>query len=149
MTLPLQDPLLSAKGQGQPSSRSGFFRTVLRERKAAVVGLAIIVFFVVLSIVAPYIAPHSVTEPSCAVYALPSASHWLGCDHGGIDMLSLLMVGGRISMIVGFAATLVAMIIGGGVGILAGYFGGWVDGSLMRLPGYLLVIPDLGFMIVI
>jgi peptide/nickel transport system permease protein len=149
MTLPLQDPLLSAEGQGQPSSRSGFFRTVLRERKAAVVGLAIIVFFVVLSIVAPYIAPHSVTEPSCAVYAPPSASHWLGCDDGGIDMLSLLMVGGRISMIVGFAATLVAMIIGGGVGILSGYFGGWTDISLMRVTDYLLVIPDLVLMIVI
>ncbi len=147
MTLPLQDPLLSA--EGQPSSRSGFFRTVLRERKAAVVGLAIIVFFVVLSIVAPYIAPHSVTEPSCAVYAPPSASHWLGCDDGGIDMLSLLMVGGRISMIVGFAATLVAMIIGGGVGILSGYFGGWTDISLMRVTDYLLVIPDLVLMIVI
>ena len=149
MTLPLQDPLLSAEGQGQPSSRSGFFRTVLRERKAAVVGLAIIAFFVVLSIVAPYIAPHSVTEPSCAVYAPPSAQHWLGCDDGGIDMLSLLMVGGRISMIVGFAATLVAMIIGGGVGILSGYFGGAIDVSLMRVTDYLLVIPDLVLMIVI
>ncbi len=132
MTLPLQDPLLSAEGQGQPSHRSGFFRTVLRERKAAVVGLAI-----------------SVTEPSCAVYAPPSAQHWLGCDDGGIDMLSLLMVGGRISMIVGFAATLVAMIIGGGVGILSGYFGGWTDVSLMRVTDYLLVIPDLVLMIVI
>jgi peptide/nickel transport system permease protein len=149
MTLPLQDPLLSAEGQGQPSSRSGFFRTVLRERKTAVIGLAIIAFFVVLSIVAPYIAPHSVTEPSCAVYAPPSAQHWLGCDDGGIDMLSLLMVGGRISMIVGFAATLVAMIIGGGVGILSGYFGGWTDISLMRVTDYLLVIPDLVLMIVI
>jgi peptide/nickel transport system permease protein len=149
MTLPLQDPLLSAEGKGQPSSRSGFFRTVLRERKAAVVGLAIIVFFVVLSIIAPYIAPHSVTEPSCAVYAPPSAQHWLGCDDGGIDMLSLLMVGGRISMIVGFAATLVAMIIGGGVGILSGYFGGAIDVSLMRVTDYLLVIPDLVLMIVI
>jgi peptide/nickel transport system permease protein len=149
MTLPLQDPLLSAEGQGQPSSRSGFFRTVLRERKAAVVGLSIIVFFVVLSIIAPYIAPHSVTEPSCAVYAPPSAQHWLGCDDGGIDMLSLLMVGGRISMIVGFAATLVAMIIGGGVGILSGYFSGAVDIGLMRITDYLLVIPDLVLMIVI
>jgi peptide/nickel transport system permease protein len=64
-------------------------------------------------------------------------------------MVSLLMVGGRISMIVGFAATLVAMIIGGGVGILSGYFGGWVDGSLMRVTDYLLVIPDLVFMMVI
>ena len=73
MTLPLQDPLLSAEGQGQPSHRTGFFRTVLRERKSAVVGLSIIVFFVVLSIIAPYISPHSVTQPSCAVYAPPSS----------------------------------------------------------------------------
>jgi peptide/nickel transport system permease protein len=83
------------------------------------------------------------------VYAPPSIHHWLGCDDGGFDMVSLLMVGGRISMIVGFAATLVAMIIGGGVGILSGYFGGWVDGSLMRVTDYLLVIPDLVFMMVI
>src|SRR5207244_792985 len=65
------------------------------------------------------------------------------------DMVVVSRVGGRISMIVGFAATPVAMIIGGGVGILSGYFGGWVDGSLMRVTDYLLVIPDLVFMMVI
>ena len=149
MTLPLQDPQLSVEAEGQPSTRSGFFRTVLRERKAAVVGLSIIVFFVLLSIVAPYIAPYSVTVQTCAVYAPPSGAHWLGCDDGGIDMLSELMVGGRISLIVGFAATLVAMIIGGGVGILSGYFGRATDIVLMRITDYLLVIPDLVLMIVI
>src|SRR5262245_64713724 len=130
MTLPLQDPMLSAEGQGEPSHRTGFLRSVLRERKAAVVGLSIIVFLVVLSIVAPYIAPYSVTTPSCPVYAPPSPQHWLGCDDGGFDMLSLLRVGGRISMIVGFAATLVAMIIGGGVGVMLGYMGRGVGGLL-------------------
>src|SRR5215469_16420077 len=149
MTLPLQDPMLSAEGKAEPSHGTGFFRTVLRERKSAVVGLSIIVFFVVLAIVAPYIAPYSVTTRSCPVYAPPSPQHWLGCDDGGIDMLSLLMVGGRISMIVGFAATLVAMVIGGGVGLLSGYFGGAVDVSLMRVTDYLLVIPDLVLMMVI
>jgi peptide/nickel transport system permease protein len=64
-------------------------------------------------------------------------------------MLSELMQGGRISLVVGFAATLVAMIIGGGVGIVSGYFGGWVDISLMRITDYLLVIPDLVFAMVI
>ena len=64
-------------------------------------------------------------------------------------MLSLLMQGGRISLVVGFAATLVAMIIGGGVGILAGYFGGWIDIGLMRITDYFLVIPDLLLMIII
>jgi peptide/nickel transport system permease protein len=149
VTLPLQDPQLAVEAEGQPSTRSGFFRTVLRERKAAVVGLSIIVFFVLLSIVAPYIAPYSVTVQTCAVYAPPSGAHWLGCDDGGIDMLSELMVGGRISLIVGFAATLVAMIIGGGVGILSGYFGRATDIVLMRITDYLLVIPDLVLMIVI
>jgi peptide/nickel transport system permease protein len=149
VTLPLQDPQLAAEAGGQPPHRSGFFRTVLRERKAAVVGLAIIAFFVLLSIVAPYISPYSITQQSCAVYAPPSGAHWLGCDDGGIDMLSELMQGGRISLVVGFAATLVAMIIGGGVGVLSGYFGRWTDIVLMRITDYLLVIPDLVLMIVI
>jgi len=149
VTLPLQDPQLAAEAEGQPSTRAGFFRTVLRERKAAVVGLSIIGFFVVLSIIAPYISPYSITEQTCAVYAPPSSAHWLGCDDGGIDMLSQLMQGGRISLVVGFAATLVAMIIGGGVGLLSGYFGRATDVVLMRITDYLLVIPDLVLMIVI
>jgi len=64
-------------------------------------------------------------------------------------MLSELMTGGRISLVVGFAATLVAIVIGGGVGIISGYFGGWADISLMRITDYLLVIPDLVFALVI
>jgi peptide/nickel transport system permease protein len=150
MTLPLQDPLLATETAGQaPRRRGGFFLEVLRERKSAVVGLAIIAFFVILSLVAPYISPHSATAQSCAVYAPPSADHWLGCDDGGIDMLSELMQGGRISLVVGFAATLVAMVIGGGVGLMSGYFGRWIDVTLMRITDYLLVIPDLVFMTVI
>lgn len=129
--------------------RGGFFLQVLRERKAASIGLGIILFFIVLSIVAPYISPYSASTQTCAVYAPPSLHHWLGCDDGGIDMLSELMQGGRISLLVGFAATFVAMFIGGGVGILSGYFGRWVDVTLMRITDYLLVIPDLVFAMVI
>jgi peptide/nickel transport system permease protein len=149
VTLPLQDPLLAAEGAGQPPRRSGFFLDVLRERRSAVIGLSIIVFFIVLSIIAPYISPYSASQQTCAVYAHPSVSHLLGCDDGGIDMLSELMQGGRISLVVGFAATLVAMVIGGGVGVLSGYFGRWIDVILMRITDYLLVIPDLVFMTVI
>jgi len=129
--------------------RRGFFLALLKERKAAALGLGIIVFFVLLSIVSPYISPYSATAQTCAVFAPPSVHHWLGCDDGGIDMLSELMQGGRISLVVGFAATLVAMLIGGGVGIVAGYFGGWIDITLMRITDYLLVIPDLVFAMVI
>jgi peptide/nickel transport system permease protein len=149
MSLPVQDPQLAAGGLGVPPPRRGLFVQVLRERKSAVIGLGIIVFFVVLSVVAPYISPYSASAPSCAVYAHPSVHHWLGCDDGGIDMLSELMQGGRISLVVAFAATLVAMVLGGGVGIISGYFGGWPDIALMRITDYLLVIPDLVFAIVI
>jgi peptide/nickel transport system permease protein len=149
MSLPLQDPALAAEGFGTPPRGAGFFLGVLRERKAAVIGLGIIVFFIVLAVVAPYISPYSASAQTCAVYAPPSVHHWLGCDDGGIDMLSELMQGGRISLVVGFAATLVAMLIGGGVGIVSGYFGGWIDVTLMRITDYLLVIPDLVFALVI
>jgi len=64
-------------------------------------------------------------------------------------MVTLLMWGARISLLVGFAATLVAGIVGGGVGILAGYFGGATDTVLMRITDYFLVIPDVPFMIVV
>jgi peptide/nickel transport system permease protein len=141
--------LPAAEGIALSPRRRGFFLGLVRERKAAVVGLSIIVFFVLLAIVAPYVSPYSASAQTCAVYASPSIHHWLGCDDGGIDMLSELMQGGRISLVIGFAATLISMIIGGGVGILSGYFGRWVDVSLMRVTDYLLVIPDFVFAMVI
>jgi peptide/nickel transport system permease protein len=150
MSLQIIEPPPPAAGtEAVSTSRGGFFLSVLRERKSAAIGLGIIVFFILLAIVAPYISPYSASAQTCAVYAPPSIHHWLGCDDGGIDMLSELMQGGRISLVVGFAATLVSMVIGGGVGIISGYFGGWIDISLMRITDYLLVIPDLVFALVI
>jgi peptide/nickel transport system permease protein len=148
-TLPAGEDLALAEGEVPRLQRGGFLLRVLRERKSAVVGLGIIVFFIVLSLVAPYISPYSATQQTCRVYAPPSPRHWLGCDDGGIDMVSLLMQGGRISLVVGFAATFVAIVIGGGVGLLSGYFGRWIDVTLMRVTDYLLVIPDLVLMMVI
>jgi peptide/nickel transport system permease protein len=135
--------------QARIRSRAGLLRRVLTQRKAAVAGLAIIVIFVVLALAAPVLAPYSDTAQSCAVFAPPSARHWLGCDDGGVDMLSEIIWGGRVSLIIGFAATLISMVIGGGIGILAGYFGRWADIALMRVTDYLLVIPDLAFAMVI
>ncbi len=149
MSALMQEPATGIEPVEKSAGGAGFFLTLLKDRKAAAIGLGILVFFVLLAIVSPYISPYSATSQSCAVFAPPSARHWLGCDDGGIDMLSELMQGGRISLVVGFAATLVAMIIGGGVGIISGYFGGWVDITLMRITDYLLVIPDLVFAMVI
>jgi peptide/nickel transport system permease protein len=154
MSTLIQEPSAGLSELPPPQGHRGFFLNLLRERKSAAVGLALILIFVVLAIVAPWISPYSATAESCghgpaAVYAHPSFQHLLGCDDGGIDMLSELLQGGRVSLIVGFAATFVAMVIGGGVGIISGYFGGWVDITLMRITDYLLVIPDLVFAMVI
>lgn len=139
----------AASAVGAPSPSWALIRAILREQKTAALGLAIIVGFVILALIAPAIAPYSSSAQTCAVFAPPSSRHWFGCDDGGIDLLSEVMVGGRISLIIAFAATLVSMVIGGGVGIVTGFFGGWVDIGLMRVTDYLLVIPDLAFAMVI
>jgi peptide/nickel transport system permease protein len=66
-----------------------------------------------------------------------------------VDMLSLMLYGSRVSLVVGFAAALVAMLIGGTVGLLAGYFGGRSDTVLMRITDYFIVIPDIPLMLVV
>jgi peptide/nickel transport system permease protein len=121
----------------------------LRDHKAALAGLLILAFFVVLAFVGPVFAPYSIHATSGAVYAGPSSAHWLGTDDVGTDMFSLVLYGGRTSLIVGSAAAGVAMVLGGLIGVVSGYFGGLVDILLMRVTDYFLVIPDLVLMIVV
>jgi peptide/nickel transport system permease protein len=128
--------------------RSWLWR-VVSESFQAKVGLAVLLAFVLLALLAPWIAPYDVHERVGPIYAPPSWKHPLGLDDRGADMLSLLIFGGRISLIVGFAAAMVAMLIGGGIGIVAGYYGGSRDAVLMRITDYFLVIPDLPLAIIV
>jgi peptide/nickel transport system permease protein len=130
-------------------SRRGFVAHTLRHRPAAVIGTTILVLVALGAILAPWIAPYPLHEQVGPVFGYPSWHHLLGLDDGGIDMVTLLMWGARVSLVVGFAATLVSMAIGGAVGVLAGYFGGWVDTVLMRITDYFLVLPDVPLMIVV
>jgi peptide/nickel transport system permease protein len=131
-----------------PSARRGFVREVMLGQRVAVVGAVVLLFFLVIAIIGPWIEPYSTTTQVGPVYQAPSSKHLLGLDDGGIDMLSIVIQGARVSMIVGFAGAAVAMIIGGGVGLLSGYFGGKTDITLMRITDYFLVIPDVPLMIV-
>ena len=113
------------------------------------IGIAILVIFVLVAIFAPFLEPYDPRAKTGPVYAHPSSAHWLGTDDGGADMLSLIIAGSRVSLIVGFVAALVAMLIGGTVGVVAGFFGSKTDNVLMRITDYMLVIPDIPLMIVI
>jgi peptide/nickel transport system permease protein len=116
--------------------------------------VAILGVLVLVALLADVIAPH---DPEIGVLAERfrppawqaggSATHLLGTDHIGRDVLSRLIHGARISMIVGFTAVIVAGLLGTALGILAGYLGGWVDQVIMRLTDAWLAIPGLTFAI--
>jgi peptide/nickel transport system permease protein len=130
-------------------SRRGVVLRTLRRNPAAVIGASILLVIAFCAVSAPLIAPYGLHTQVGPVFGRPSWAHPVGLDDGGIDMVTLLMWGARISLIVGFAATFVSMAIGGTVGVLAGYFGGKVDTILMRITDYFLVIPDVPLMIVV
>jgi peptide/nickel transport system permease protein len=136
-------PSQAAGGAG-----NGTLRSLLVRDRQAVVGVAILAIFILLAVLAPVISPYGPTAKVGPVYGHPNARHWLGLDDGGIDMLTLLLWGARVSLLVGFAASVMAMLIGGTIGIVAGYSGGRTDMVLMRITDYFLVIPDVPLMIV-
>ena len=117
-------------------------------RPQTVLGLAIITAFVLAAILANVISPYDAHEKVGAVFESPSTRHWLGTDDGGYDVVSQLLTGARVSLEVGFLAAFVATFIGGFVGVVSGYYGGRVDGVLMRVTDYFLAIPDVPLMIV-
>jgi len=127
--------------------RRGRRPSLLRDRQVRA-GLAVVGLFVAAAVFAPWIAPDSPTKQVGALYGHPTASHLLGLDNGGYDVLSNLLYGARTSLLVGFVASLVAVLVGGAVGLVAGHVGGLTDVILMRITDYFLVIPDIPLMIV-
>lgn len=121
----------------------------MRADRRTLLGAAILGIAALVAIFAPLLAPYSSREPSGPTNMSPSLQHPLGTDDAGVDVLSLVIWGARISMTVGVVATLVAMAVGGAIGITAGYVGGRLDGVLMRITDYFLVVPQIPLMIVV
>jgi peptide/nickel transport system permease protein len=129
-----------------------FWRSFKRQ-PMGLVGLVMLLVVILMALLAPLLAPY---DPKVAVrvtlddiYAPPSAQHWLGADDAGKDVLTNLIYGSRVSLTVGFFAAFISLIIGGLIGIVAGFYGGRVENFLMRLTDILLVIPDLPLMIIL
>jgi peptide/nickel transport system permease protein len=113
-------------------------------RPMAVIGLIVVVGFAVTAIFAPLIAPYSPSETDFnAILAHPSREHLLGTDELGRDIFSRLVYGSRASMQAGFFATLLAMAIAVPIGLVAGYYRGWVDPVISRITDVLLAFPFL------
>lgn len=82
-------------------------------------------------------------------YGAPSSEHWLGTDRNGMDMLTRLMYGGRVSLLIGFIVVIISTVIGVILGGISGYFGGWVDSVIMRIVDVFYCIPSMPIIIIL
>lgn len=120
------------------------------ENRGAVIGLAVLVLLVIAALLAPLIAPHAPHEQYRDALLRPpvwaeggSATFLLGTDHIGRDMLSRLIFGTRYSLFIGLMVSTVALVCGTVIGVVAGYFRGWVDTVIMRIMDIILAFPSL------
>lgn len=146
----MNEPILEAGAVEQGTSlwKDAWIR--LRRNRLAVFGLVVLVTFVVLALLTPWIAPYAYDDQNLDLGATPpSAAHWLGTDIFGRDLLTQILYGGRISLAVGFVATAVALLIGVTWGAVAGYVGGRVDAVMMRLVDILYALPFMIFIVLL
>ncbi len=122
----------------------------LRRNRLALFGLCFIIVAATVAIATPWIAPYSYEAQNLELGPTPpSAAHSLGTDYLGRDLLTRLLYGGRVSLMVGFAATSVSLLIGVLYGATAGFLGGRTDSAMMRLVDILYALPFTIFVIIL
>ncbi|MGB5325734.1 MAG: ABC transporter permease, partial [Pseudomonadales bacterium] len=120
------------------------------QNRLATAGLLFLLLLVALDMLAPLLTPYSYAQQNLALGATPpSAAHWLGTDIHGRDLATRLLYGSRVSLLVGFAATAVSLLVGVTWGAVAGYLGGRVDQLLMRIVDILYALPFMIFIILL
>ncbi|MDH4039356.1 MAG: ABC transporter permease [Gammaproteobacteria bacterium] len=139
---------ISQAEQGTSLWKDAWLR--LRKNHLAVFGLVLLVTFIIIALLTPWIAPYSYQAQDLELGASPpSAAHWLGTDIFGRDLMTQIMYGGRISLAVGFVATTVALLIGVTWGAIAGYVGGRTDAVMMRMVDILYALPFMIFIVLL
>lgn len=123
-------------------ARRPFSRVVLRNPRA-LMGAVFLIVLTVAAILAPWIAPHDPNEMNFMMMEAPSAAHPLGIDDLGRDLLSRIIHGARVSLFVGVVTVGIALVLGVGMGILAGYYRGWIDTIIMRYIDLQWAFPNI------
>ncbi len=115
-----------------------------KKSKVSLVGAGIVIFFILLAVIGPFIAPQGINEQDLTKRLLaPSADHWFGTDDFGRDIFSRIIHGARISLWVGFFSVILSVIIGSLLGIIAGYYGKWIDTIISRIFDIMLAFPSM------
>ncbi len=135
-------PLDTPSDEAAPHWRTVWRR--FRKHRLAVVSLATFTLIALCAVFADWIAPHGATEQHLdQILVPPGRDFWLGSDTLGRDTLSRILYGGRISLLVGVAVSLISGVVGTTVGLVAGYCRRWVDAALMRFTDTMLALPAL------
>jgi len=122
----------------------------LRRNHLAVFGGIVLIALSLLCVIGPWFSPYGYEQTDLYnTFSPPSASHWLGTDQLGRDLLTRLLFGGRISLMVGLVATFVALTIGVIYGAVSGFFGGKLDRVMMRVVDILYALPFTIFVILL
>jgi glutathione transport system permease protein len=139
----MSDLSLADAAQRIDSPLVEFWRRFRRKRLALAAGV-VLLLIVLAAVFAPFVAPYDPSAPDYEnVLSGPSGEHWFGTDSYGRDMLSRIIWGARISLSVGLISVVVGGITGVTLGLVSGFFGGWVDSVIMRLCDVLLAFPGL------
>jgi peptide/nickel transport system permease protein/oligopeptide transport system permease protein len=118
--------------------------TKFKRNHVAMLGLAIVLVFALLALLAPLVANHDPLQTSfTTIRKPPSATFWLGTDELGRDIFSRMVYGARASLMAGLVSVFIALVAGVPLGLIAGYFGGWIDSIISRATEALLSIPFL------
>jgi peptide/nickel transport system permease protein len=117
-------------------------RELMRSRIAQV-STVITLIYLLVAILGPFLAPYDPTSMLTLPRQTPSAEHWFGTDEIGRDIFSRLLVSARVAMTVGFVSVGISLVAGGFLGIVAGFYGGWVDTVVMRFVDILLAFPGI------
>lgn len=125
-------------------------RKKFMKNKTAMAATIVLGMIVIISFLAPFIAPH---DPNVQNLVLikgdMSLEHWLGTDSGGRDIFSRLLYSGRVSLTFGLFTSIGLMLIGIVIGMISGYYGGWVDTVLMRFTEFVMLFPFIPFAVVL
>jgi len=136
-----------AKADVISSRPSSFGRDVwerFRRNRLALVGAGIVIVLCIVALAAQVVAPYSPTEVNLDIqFNPPSMLHPFGTDLYGRDLLSRVIYGARISLLIGFIPSAISMIIGAALGVLAAFYGRWVDTLVMRLADVVLAFPSI------